>query len=283
MIFAFACAPADTDVPVDSDTDVAPDLRDDRSTWPDTLGGDRPAKVVYPEAWDGSALPVIVLLHGYSATAAVQDAYFGLSQRVDQGYALVLPNGTVDRNGNPFWNATDRCCDFWGTDVDDVGYLTGLLDELEAGAKVDPARVVLVGHSNGGFMSYRMACDRSDRIAGIVSLAGVTWLDEGKCDGGPVDVLQIHGTDDETILYAGDAGAPGAEETVARWADRDGCTGALKDGAAADFDSAVTGDETTKRAYEGCDVALWTMTGSGHIPALKTAWKDEVVAWALAR
>lgn len=280
LILALACAPD----PVDTDdTDVAVDPRDDRSTWPDTLGGDRPAQVVYPSTWDGSALPVVVLLHGYSATAAVQDSYFGLSDRVDQGFALVLPDGTVDASGKQFWNATDYCCDFGNTAVDDVGYLTGLLDELEAGAKVDPDRVVLVGHSNGGFMAHRMACDRPDRLAGIVSLAGVTWKDETKCEGGAVDVLQIHGTEDDTITYAGDAGAPGAEETVAWWAAKNGCTGPLADVGTADYDSAVSGAETTTRAYGGCEVGLWTMTGSGHIPLFKAQWKDDVVAWALAR
>lgn len=282
LIFALACsAVVETDDP--SDTDVAVDPRDDRATWPDTVGGDRPANVVYPADWDGSALPVIVLLHGYSATAAIQNSYFGLSQRVDAGFALVLPDGTTDRSGNQFWNATDRCCDFWGTDVDDVGYLTGLLDELEAGAKVAPDRVVLVGHSNGGFMAHRVACDASDRVAGIVSLAGVTWLDEGKCQGGAMDVLQIHGTADDTIPYGGEAGAPGAEETVARWAARAGCTGALADEGTANFDTRVSGDETTKRGYADCDVGLWTMAGSGHVPGLNDAWRDDVVSWALAR
>lgn len=280
VLFAFACTAADPD----TDVEIV-DPRDDRATWPDVIGGDRPAPVVYPTTWDGSALPVVVLLHGYGASAAVQDAYFGLSDRVDQGFALVLPDGTTNTSGDQFWNGTDYCCDFGGTGVDDVGYLTGLLDELEAGAKVDPERVVIIGHSNGGFMAYRMACEVPERLAGIVALAGVTWKDEADCPGqAPVDVLHIHGTADETIAYDGDAGAPGAEETVARWADKAGCTGALVDGDRHDYDVLVDGDETTARAPAGCDaVTLWTMTGSGHIPGLSTAWKNDVVSWALAR
>ena len=67
------------------------------------------------------------------------------------------------------------CCDKYDAKPDDVGYLTGLIDEIiAAGWPVDPKRIYLFGHSNGGYMAHRMACDRADRIAAIICLAGST-------------------------------------------------------------------------------------------------------------
>jgi polyhydroxybutyrate depolymerase len=271
--------------PADPSTGVTPDPRFDRDTWPAFVGGDRPAAVVAPAGWDGeSLLPVVVLLHGYSANAALQDLYFGLSDRVDErGFLLVLPEGTTDGYGLQFWNATPACCDFGATGVDDVAYLSGLLDEVEAAFPVDPARVAFVGHSNGSFMAYRMACEIPERIAAIAGLAGSTWADEVDCTGADaVAVLHVHGDVDDTILYEGTSFYPGAEETIARWADKAGCADPT-DGAALDYDEVVAGAETTPHDYAGCErpIALWTMAGSGHIPLVNDAFREALIGWTL--
>jgi polyhydroxybutyrate depolymerase len=129
------------------------------------IGGERPVTVVVPSSYDGSPTPLVVLLHGYGASAVLQDIYFGLSALAEsRGFVLALPDGTLDTSGRRFWNAGDACCDFGEAEVDDVGYLTSVLDELEASYAIDPKRVFFVGHSNGGFMSYRMACDLAGRV-----------------------------------------------------------------------------------------------------------------------
>jgi polyhydroxybutyrate depolymerase len=276
---------SDSDVGVDTDVDHSDDPRYDRDNWPAAVGGDRPAKVVYPSHWDDDPLPLVILLHGYGANAAVQDLYFGLSDRVDRGFVLVLPDGLQDSLGARYWNATDACCDLEHSGVDDVAYLTGLIDEIEAKVPIDPDRVVFAGHSNGGFMSYRMACERSDRIAGIAILAGATWLDESRCDGaGPVDVLHMHGTLDAVIPYDGADNFPGAEESVARWAARDGCTGDLRATNTADYEGVIPLDETEGMGFDGdCPVTLWKIRGGTHVPIVNDAWRDAVVDWALSR
>ena len=184
------------------------------STLPATLGpADRPARLIAPPEHDGvTELPIVFLLHGYGASATVQDAYFMASAEARRsGYYLVLPDGTMDASGRRFWNATPACCDFAPTGVDDVAYLTGLLDEAVAALPIDEDRVYFIGHSNGGFMSYRMACELSDRIAAIVSLAGSDFIGDMDCvPTQPVSVLQVHGDMDETIGYAGTAGYPSA-------------------------------------------------------------------------
>ena len=87
--------------------------------------------------------------------------------------------------------------------VDDVPFFEALLDEIGAWADVDPDRVFATGISNGGAMSYRLACDMPERIAGIASVAGMNAAETapGCTPSEPVPVLHIHGTDDPCAPY----------------------------------------------------------------------------------
>ena len=112
--------------------------------------------------------------------------------------------------------------------MDDSGYLWDLVDEIKRQLTIDDRRVYAVGHSNGGFMSYRLACDHADVFAAIASLAGGTYKDENLCGPSePVHVLQIHGTADGTIRYdggnIGGVAYPGARESVQTWTQYDLC------------------------------------------------------------
>ena len=97
------------------------------------------------------------------------------------GFLMIAPAGTADSSGSHFWNATDACCNFENSQVDDVAYLDGLITEISAAYNVDPKRIYVVGHSNGGFMAYRMACAKADRIAAVVSVAGATFATPASC------------------------------------------------------------------------------------------------------
>jgi polyhydroxybutyrate depolymerase len=255
---------------------------------PETIGGDRPARLVVPDAHDGeTALPAIVLLHGYSVNGSVQDFYFRFARSVeDEGFYGVIPDGTQSSTGQRFWNATPACCNFEGTDVDDVAYLTGLIDELEA--LVPVSAVYFLGHSNGGFMSYRMACEQPDRVDAIVSLAGSDFLaDDGCVPSRPVSVLQIHGDLDPTIQYGGTLGYPSATDVVERWAVRAGCDATPTAGTALDLVTNLDGAETTVAVYaNGCDgtedAELWTIVGGNHAPPLGPDFMPSVFAWMRA-
>lgn len=261
---------------------------------PSTLGpAERPAQLVLPNDYDGvTAFPAVVLLHGYGANGGAQDLYFGLSRAARvEGFYVVIPDGTVDSGGRRFWNATPACCDFAGTGVDDVAYLTGLLDELEATVPVADGQVFFLGHSNGGFMSYRMGCERADRVAAFVSLAGSDFATDTECvPSQPVSVLQIHGDADETVAYDGGTlgGSdlfPSAPDVVARWATRAGCDGTTVDGDMLDLDGTLAGAETETLRYEsGCTAGaeLWTIRGGGHIPNLSREFAPTVLAWLRA-
>ena len=256
----------------------------------------RPYRLVVPTGYDGTAeVPLVVLLHGYTASGQSQDAYFGLSALAQaRTFLLATPDGLLDTTLQRYWNATDVCCGSLGTvKADDVFYLTALLDDVRLRYRVDARRVFFVGHSNGGFMSHRMACDRAPRIAAIASLAGALYKDASACrpDAG-VAVLQVHGTQDSVVLYDGGtffgaAAYPGARETVQDWAQLNGCgTSVVSGGANLDVDTQVAGSETTRDRYDGCPgssaAELWTLEGSGHIPPLAPTFIGQVYDFLLA-
>ena len=232
----------------------------------------------------------MVLLHGHGQTGALINRQMGgEANQADMNYVLLIPEGTAADDGRQFWNATPACC---GDDptVDDVGYLIGLVDELAEHAPVDPDRVYFTGHSNGGFMSYRMACEHPDRIAAIMPLAGSTFDTPEECAvGAPVSVLHVHGTLDSSVPYEGNDEYPGALAAAARWAERAGCDpDAASAGTPLDLMTSLEGAETEVLEFrEGCEggksVDLWTLVDGGHVPAFTEAFADEVLPWLLAR
>ncbi len=255
----------------------------------------RPFRLKIPQGYDGGTpAPLVVLLHGYGSTGQGQDSYFGLSALADdRKFLLATPDGTVDGSGRRFWNATDACCNFGNSTVDDVAYLNLVIDDVQRRHPVDPKRIFVIGHSNGGFMAYRLACEASPRIAGIVSLAGAMWKDGARCQPTQkVAILQVHGTHDATIRYdggaifAGGAEHPGAVETVSAWASRDGCGATLQSGGASlDLVTSLPGKETRVERFSGCDggaVELWTIEGGSHIPAFGTSWASAIYGFLTA-
>lgn len=258
----------------------------DAATRPVDFGGARPVTLQVPSDFDASrTYPLLVILHGYSANSFLQQGYFKLAGEATHRQMLILaPDGTVDGSGNQFWNADPTCCDLGGTGVDDVAYLGGLIDAVKAAWPVRD--VYLLGHSNGAFMAYRMACERADVITAIAGLAGhATTVPCNPTR--PVGVLHIHGTGDATVPY--DTGtfmgvaSPGAVDSVAAWATHNGCTGAPAAAGTRDLDSSLPGAESMVTATAGCPAAgaadLWTIPGAGHIPPLTTTFPDDLLAW----
>lgn len=276
----------------------------DQSRQPGSSAGAarRPPDVYVPPGHDSRVpLPLVILLHGYQSSSDKVERYFDLQPAAARiGFIYVRPNGSKDRSGDQFWNATDACCDLTGTGVDDSAYLAQLIADLEARYPVDPRRVYLVGHSNGGFMAYRMACDHADRIAAIVSLAGATIADPRRCTPSTaVSVLEVHGTADDLIAYTGGSirghQFPAATVTVKDWARLDRCaTDPIRQPALdlieqPDVRSSappLSGAETSVLAYPRCaattTVELWTIRGGGHIPGLTPRFTAEVIDFLLA-
>ncbi|MEV4141686.1 alpha/beta fold hydrolase [Dactylosporangium sp. NPDC049742] len=243
----------------------------------------------------GTRLPLVVLLHGYRSDGGEAERYFGFTAEADRrGFLLAVPDGTRNARGQRFWNATSACCDFERSGADDSGYLQRLIDAVKAAHPVDASRVYLVGHSNGGFMAYRMACEHADSVTAIVSLAGAVDRDAAGCaPSRPVGVLQIHGTADDTIRFDGGTNGgqayPSAAASVERWRQYDGCTDqAAAATAPLDLDATLPGAETTVTTYQaGCRqgslVTLWTIKDGGHVPALSATFSASVLDHLLAQ
>ena len=245
---------------------------------PRSFGGARPVTLQVPSQFDEHRqYPLALVLHGYGANGFVQQAYFGLGDLATRGDAFVLaPDGTVDYSGRQFWNADSVCCDFNRLGPDDVGYLGGLIEEVAASWPIDRRAVFALGHSNGGFMSYRLACERADLLSAILVLAGDAVM-LPCAPARAVSVLHLHGTADETISYAG------AAPSVTQWAGLDGCTGARAPGDALDLEAGLAGAETRTESTAGCPagvaVDLWTLEGARHVPSFGDAFAPTVWRW----
>ncbi len=256
--------------------------------------GRGPVTVHVPASYDPAVpTPFLLLLHPYSGSGAQIANYLGIQAVAEaKGFIYMRPNGTTNTFGIRFWNATDACCDFQNSGVDDSGYLRDLLDAAKLQLNVDPARVHVAGHSNGGFMSYRMACDHSESIASIASLAGASFFDPNDCSPLlPVHVLQIHGTSDGTIGYNGgnNGGAPypSALGSVMQWVNFAGCDPGSTMGAPINLVSNIAGPETTVERFEAnCSSRgsgeLWSMIGAGHTPSISASFTNQVMDWLYA-
>ncbi len=274
------CSSTTTTAASDNDAGTAADAE------PKTFGGARPVTVHVPEGYTAAKpAPLVVMLHGYSSTPGATELYFRMSGLADaHGFFYVAPSGTLDSKQNRFWNATDACCDEDHTGVDDVAYITGLVKEIQAAYAIDARRIFVMGHSNGGFMTHRLACDRADLFAAGASFAGAAWLDPAKCNpSAPVGMLQIHGTKDESVAYAGlDNVYPSAVATTAMWARKNGCATEPTSGGTMHVTSSGKGQETLVTRHDGCTknggAELWTIPDAPHVivftpESLEAIWK----------
>ena len=249
-----------------------------------------------PVDYDASTpAPLIVLLHGYGANAgAGQDAYMKFSLLAnDYGFLFIAPNGQKETQGNKawFWNASDACCNFQGSQVSDVDYLMAVINNIKSQYNVDGNRVYLIGHSNGGFMAYRTAFENSQEIAAVASLTGAGTTVASPAPLNPVHILHIHGTDDNAIAYEGGDlrgnSYPSAVETVERRAGYNGCDIDGSEVAQLDLDRNLPGLDSIVVRYDnscraGGSAELWTITDGAHIPALSDSFSTTVVEWLMA-
>ena len=225
--------------------------------------------------------PLVIFLHGYAPlTTAWYDILLPLQKTANfNGYIFAKPNGSQDGLGEFYWNATDACCDMWDNNPDHVGYILALVESIQKNYSIDPQRIHLIGHSNGGFMSHRMACEAPETFASIISISGAMWYDTENCQpDAPIHVLNIHGTFDPVILWTGGLIGltlyPSANASTQYWAEHNGCSTTATNGGSFDFDWFIFFDETTRWLYEGCEdeqagsAQLWEVTAAGHFPAI---------------
>ena len=267
-------------------------------SWSDGPLEGRPFEVHEPPDYDGSKpAPLLVVLHGYGLQGNVQNLYYGLDRVTDpRGMLYVAPDGTINDEGKPFWNATPACCAPPGSDVDDSAYLAAVIESVQRDHNVDDRRIFVLGHSNGGFMAYRLACDHADLVAGVVSFEGAATDDPSACDPSePVTAVEIHGTGDTVIRYDGGRNSgndpnapayPSAEETVRMWARLNECspTPTTPDPATRDLvrDEAPAVVTAFGSCAKGTAVQLWTQPEGVHVPIPSDTFTEQVVDFLLA-
>jgi poly(3-hydroxybutyrate) depolymerase len=246
------------------------------------IGADRPAELFLPQANESAG--VLINLHGYSGNSSSQTNYTYLKESaLAAGLAYIAPDGMQDRTGNRFWNASNACCDFAKSGVNDVEYLDGLIDEISDSFDLDKSRIYLFGHSNGHFMSYQFLCTSKNKVAAIAGLAGSMDLDPAQCAGKTAKVLHIHGDADATISYTGGSlfaqNYPSVDEVVKRWSNNNQCTANSEN--QLDLIAAMSGSETTVLPFNCSEGALelWRINGGVHVPVLDRGFADKVVSW----
>lgn len=257
-----------------------------------SFGGNRPFKLFVPSTYNASfPAPLIIALHGYSQSGDKFEKYLNLTPVAEsRGILYVHPNGTADKSGTRFWNATPECCDIHTPKVDDNKYLMSIIDEVSKNYAVDPERIYIIGHSNGGFMANTLACLHADRIAAVVSMAGGGFAKTSMCKpSSPINILEIWGTKDVTFTGNHMMGKviPGAVKTAAIWGALDHCSKnryVLPE--KLDLDSKLKGQETTQYQYTECadnaDVEFWSIAGAEHVPTLSKDFTADVVDFLLA-
>ena len=114
----------------------------------------------------------------------------------NEKFILVYPQASSDANGIPIWNLGS--VNSKATDVDDVGYISHLIDRISEFYSVDRDRIYATGFSNGGYLSFELACKLSSKIAAFASVAGHMFIDTyNECSPThPTPFLSINGTED---------------------------------------------------------------------------------------
>ncbi|MCU1281577.1 MAG: hypothetical protein JWM53_5123 [bacterium] len=250
------------------------------------LLAERPYTATVPAGYTPSQpWPLVIVLAGFGGVGTTTSAYLGFTQlAADQGIFLVAPDADPLR-ARYAWDPNPQHFPNF-----DVEYLTAIIHDLESKYSIDHGRVFVAGHSLGGHMAHRMACDASNDVAAVMSLAGQVSKVPSECaPARAVSVVEIHGTADQTIGYNGDLqnmppdpSIPTAHETIGVWARNDQCAGPIAaTGATLDLDSSLPGNETNVEAYSGCPggigVELWTIVNGVHHPQLTPGFAS--IAW----
>jgi len=251
------------------------------------IGEDRPAELFLPSPDDSKeSTGILINLHGYSGDSISQTNYTFLKESaLAAGLAYVAPDGLRDASGNRYWNASNACCDFAKSGVNDVEYIDGLIDEISNGYNLDKSRIYLFGHSNGHFMSYEYLCTSKYQVAAIAGLAGSMDLDPGQCAGKSAHVLHIHGDADAKISSEGGSlfsqSYPSAKEVMKRWSTNNQCTAGSEK--KTDVIASMAGLETTASLFKCANgsLELWTLNGGVHVPVLDRGFADAVVQWLI--
>ncbi|MBL9028796.1 MAG: prolyl oligopeptidase family serine peptidase [Myxococcales bacterium] len=225
---------------------------------------ERTFRVHLPPAYeDGTPAPLVLMLHGGGGSGRqLEEDSSKMSEVADrEGFIAVYPDGTGTLRT---WNGGGCCGSAVTNEIDDVGFVAALLDQLEATICVDRRRIYASGMSNGGILSHRLACELPSRFAAVAPVAGAEMAPT--CTPSePVALMHIHGTADGHVPPEGGFGCgpanvsfPPLADTLERRRLINGCEESPS--------PTFTAGDGTCSAYDGCaaDVVLCLIQGGGH-------------------
>jgi polyhydroxybutyrate depolymerase len=266
-------------------------------TYTVTLGPDADQRDVIlhlPPAYDGSGLlPLLIVLHGGGGSGEQIHRQIGMDADADDfGFVVAYPNGS-GRLGETLltWNAGHCCAYSLDKNIDDVGFLSELIDQLLESYAIDPARVYVAGMSNGAMMAYRAGAELSEKIAGIAPVAGsiggqvnaehLAFSPELPAE--PVAVIAFHGMQDRHVSYDGGVGPEAinqgridfsVEESIAFWVEANGCN--PNPYRESHFDGNILIDDYYDDCLGNSAVVLVTIVDGGHAwPGAKSGVGDQ--------
>lgn len=173
-------------------------------------GRTRHYRMFVPSNLSTGQVPLLIALHGGLGTSGQFEENSGFDNLAESnGFIVVYPDGIgnqPDGTGFQTWNGGYCCGPAQTQNVDDVGFISSLIDKLVAQFPIDSNRVFAAGHSNGGILAYRLACELSTKIAAIGVQSGSNVV-SGCAPTRPVSVLHIHGTADTNMPINGGRGS----------------------------------------------------------------------------
>jgi polyhydroxybutyrate depolymerase len=187
----------------------------------------RSYRLFVPSALPSGPRPLVLMLHGMETDAAWMELRGTDAGAAAAGALVAYPEGV-----GASWNAGKCCGAAHVAGLNDVGFLSAIVEDIQRRMMVDPARIAVGGASNGGVMAYRFACDRSDLVNALFVVASTNL--EGCGPKRPVSLLHIHGQADPTVPYLGSAYStisgtplPAVADAVLAWGLADGCSSAF--------------------------------------------------------
>ncbi|MBX3228183.1 MAG: dienelactone hydrolase family protein [Labilithrix sp.] len=213
--------------------------------------------------------PLAILLHGQLGRGVnMEDQAHASSVADREGFVVIYPDG-VDRSWNDYRGVTKAS----EQKVDDVAFIRALVDRFVAEREVDPKRVYVAGMSNGGMMSFRIACELGDRVAAIGAVGALMPANGADtcAPARPVSAMVIAGTEDPIVPYGGGTVARDLGEvlsgdaTRARWVTLNACEPADPPRTIDGRDDGTRVVETRyPRCLEGSEVVFHAVEGGGH-------------------
>jgi polyhydroxybutyrate depolymerase len=234
--------------------------------------------------------PIVFVIHGYTGSAEGIAAYTGMNSIAErEGFIAVYPQGTIDSNGNTFFNVGYEFND--DSPINDVSFIRELVRSISQEFNLKRKKAFATGMSNGGDMSYLLACTSSDLFKAVAPVAGVLMKGlKDSCElSSPVPIFEIHGTADKISLFEGDLNNEGGwgayydlPSTIDFFAERYQLTNKsvkqmISKESGADYDIFFERHWTDDLEEE---VWMYRIEDGRHVwPGIKFNWWDNPLAW----